>query len=245
MSFKKGHIPHNKGKSISEELRQKLSEAHKGKSTWNKGKTLSEEHKKALSISHKGQASSNKGKKGLFKHTEEWKAQNGIRTKTRICEKCGLFKSKKKEHICQETSWNKGKIRWLPKEKHGNWKGGITSLNLQIRNAPESQIWRQSIFKRDDYVCQICDKKGVILRANHIKKFSLIIKQYNIQTLEQALTCNELWSISNGITICKKCDITLVIFHEEEWESYFNFNLMTRGFLQDSPSFMSFQNKIS
>lgn len=32
----------------------------------------------------------------------------------------------------------------------------------------------------------------------------------------------------NGITICKKCDLTLVMNHEPEWESYFYFNLNTR-----------------
>ena len=32
---------HNKGKSVTEETRKKLSESHKGKSTWNKGKLTS------------------------------------------------------------------------------------------------------------------------------------------------------------------------------------------------------------
>ena len=34
--------------------REQLSEAHKGKEPWNKGKSLSEEHKKKMSESHKG-----------------------------------------------------------------------------------------------------------------------------------------------------------------------------------------------
>ena len=40
---------------MSEEVKKKLSEAHKGKPSWNKGKTLSEETKKKLSESRKGE----------------------------------------------------------------------------------------------------------------------------------------------------------------------------------------------
>ena len=44
----------NKGKNLSEETRNKMSEAHKGKSTWNKGKSMTEETKLKLSELHKG-----------------------------------------------------------------------------------------------------------------------------------------------------------------------------------------------
>ena len=57
------------------------------------------------------------------------------------------------------------------------------------------------------------------LRANHIKKFS----DHPELRLEP----------TNGITICEGCDIERVFHHEENWESYFDFNLATRGFLPD------------
>ena len=78
MVFKKGQIPWNKGKTIvySEEIRRKISEAHKGHIPWNKGKKTgntpwknkkwkrhSEETKRKISESKKGQVSWNKGKK--------------------------------------------------------------------------------------------------------------------------------------------------------------------------------------
>lgn len=43
-----------KGRKVSAQTKQKLSEAHKGKTPWNKGAKLSEEYKKKLSDSHKG-----------------------------------------------------------------------------------------------------------------------------------------------------------------------------------------------
>lgn len=58
MQFKKGHIPRNKSKCLSQETRYKISiakkryHAHGGKN-WNEGKHLSEEHKHKLSQSQK------------------------------------------------------------------------------------------------------------------------------------------------------------------------------------------------
>lgn len=45
---------HGLNKQVSEETRQKLSSAQKGRSAWNKGKTLSEEHKRKISEAEKG-----------------------------------------------------------------------------------------------------------------------------------------------------------------------------------------------
>lgn len=67
----KGNIPWNKGrkgcyseeirkkmseahKDYSEETRKKMSEAHKGQRSWAKGRKFSEEHKRKLSEAHKG-----------------------------------------------------------------------------------------------------------------------------------------------------------------------------------------------
>jgi len=30
-------------------------------------------------------------------------------------------------------------------------------------------IWREKVFKRDNYTCQVCGKKGGYLIADHIK----------------------------------------------------------------------------
>lgn len=114
--------------------------------------------------------------------------------------------------------WNKGKLDIQHSgENHWNWQGGITPLNQKIRQSLEYKLWRDAVFERDDFTCQLCGEKGGRLRANHIKRFA---------------DCSELrLVIRNGITICEECDLKFVFNHEPEWESYFNFNLMTRGVL--------------
>lgn len=119
----------------------------------------------------------------------------------------------------------KGKKKtWLDKirpnmvgGKHPNWKGGITPKNTKIRNSEEFILWAKSIKERDNYKCQICGEVGGELRSNHIKKFS----DYPELRFEPL----------NGITICRYCDYRWVFNREPQWESYFNFNLMNRGYI--------------
>lgn len=87
-----------------------------------------------------------------------------------------------------------------------NYRGGINPLNKQIRNSFQYRQWRSDVFTRDDFTCQDCGKHGGNLEAHHTpKSFAEIIKEYNIKTLQDALNCEELWSINNGRTLCEKC----------------------------------------
>jgi len=90
-------------------------------------------------------------------------------------------------------------------EKSANWKGGKTILASAIRCVYEYNNWRRLVFERDNYTCQECGLRGGKLEAHHIKRFSIILDEYNIKTVEEALLCNELWAIKNGKTLCKKC----------------------------------------
>lgn len=65
LAFKKGNVPWNKGKQLSEEGRRKLSEAHRGRVPWNKGKKMSDEYRLKLSIAHKGQKISEETKRKI------------------------------------------------------------------------------------------------------------------------------------------------------------------------------------
>ncbi len=71
------------------------------------------------------------------------------------------------------------------------WKGFITPIHQKIRNSPRIQEWRKYIFKRDNWICKKCLKKGGKLHAHHIRKFS----KYPLLRFD----------FNNGITLCKIC----------------------------------------
>ncbi len=83
--------------------------------------------------------------------------------------------------------------------------GFLRAINKQIRNLNEYKEWRYKIFKRDDFICQMCDKSKCYLEAHHLDRLSNIIKEHNIDSIYDAKKCGVLWDINNGITLCKKC----------------------------------------
>jgi len=113
------------------------------------------------------------------------------------------------------TPWNKGMKGYtnggsfrvgVHGEDAGHWKGGITPLTHQIRNSFRYLQWRSDVFTRDDFTCQLCGVRGVYLEADHyLKQFAILLKEYDIKSLEEALACEELWNINNGRTLCKTC----------------------------------------
>jgi hypothetical protein len=95
-------------------------------------------------------------------------------------------------------------------------KPGIrkTKLYEQIRMLPIYIHWRLKVFIRDNFTCQGCRRIGGELQAHHIKSFSDILKDNNIKTIKEALLCEELWDINNGVTLCIDC--------HKETDSYFS-----------------------
>jgi len=86
-------------------------------------------------------------------------------------------------------------------------KDSVRLLIKRLRENITYKEWRQKIFSRDNWTCQKCYKKGGYLEAHHKRTLSLLLKEYNIKTLEDAIKCRLLWKIDNGITLCKKCHI--------------------------------------
>ncbi len=86
------------------------------------------------------------------------------------------------------------------------WRGGLTRLAKKIRSSVEYKEWRSKVFKRDDYTCRKCRRKGLRIQADHYpKSFSVILKENKIKTLKDAIKCKELWKIKKGRTLCESC----------------------------------------
>lgn len=100
-------------------------------------------------------------------------------------------------------AWNKGlkgihlsplsefKPGQMKGENNVNWKGGITPVNMQIRQSREYKDWRTAVFQRDDYTCQECRGRGYKLHADHIKPFAYFPELRLV--------------IDNGRTLCVEC----------------------------------------
>lgn len=149
--------------------------------------------------------------------------KDGMRSKKKIllvegiCDQCGkkIIQSKSdynkvEHHFCNKEC----NSLWLSINKRGSnshsYKNGNTDLNRQIRLSYSMREWKKSVFARDNYTCQECgdrSEKGhpVYLEAHHIKEFAKLIKEYSIDTFEDAQNCDELWNIDNGLTLCRQC----------------------------------------
>ena len=191
MRNEKGQFVKGGKVSHSEETRKKISESHKGK-------ILSEEHKKNLSVSHKGQHSSIKTQ--FFKGQKPWNTGKNR----------PAFSDEWKENIRKSL---KGKYIG---EKHWNWNGGITTIRTLLWHSDKYQSWRNAIFLKDNYICQICgikngDGKTIPLEADHYPvPFAFYLEQIKkisndkFKWFEIALQFQPLWK-STGRTLCKFC----------------------------------------
>lgn len=76
-------------------------------------------------------------------------------------------------------------------EKGSGWKGGRMSEKALIRASLNYRLWREAVFKRDNFTCQVCGIRGVRLNADHIKPFCLYPKLR--------------LDLNNGRTLCVPC----------------------------------------
>jgi hypothetical protein len=108
-------------------------------------------------------------------------------------------------------------------ENHYNWKGGVTNLNQAIRRLSEFRKWASAVKSRDKG-CVNCGSK-MNLESHHIVLFSDLLHKYKIETRGQARSCEELWDINNGITLCEKC-------HAEEHGINYTTALIERHYIE-------------
>ena len=111
----------------------------------------------------------------------------------------GLHKSGNKVGFYKSDPWNKNKnYKTKPKTRkerveiskrmmganNHSWKGGATREKISL-------ITRKDIFERDDYICQLCHKRGGKLTIHHIIPYWY--KQENHDCL------------TNLVTLCRDC----------------------------------------
>ena len=125
-------------------------------------------------------------RKGVTQSNEE-------KTKRSVVMKKFYQDNPDKKLLLKRAPWNKGKK--LPNqsgENHPRWKGGhVKHPDKRIRRSKRYKEWRTSVYERDNYTCQECNKRGGKLVADHIKPFCL----HPELRLE----------LSNGRTLCEDC----------------------------------------
>lgn len=120
--------------------------------------------------------------------------------------------TRKGRHFSPNSEFKKGnKYRFLPGkttigELNYNWKGGISSLYCMVRGNYKYRQWKCDVLTKDNYTCQNCGEiKPKYLHVHHLKSIRIIFEEYNIKKIEDAIKCEELWDINNGISLCISC----------------------------------------
>lgn len=57
-------------------------------------------------------------------------------------------------------------------DKGSNWKGGISSANRIAYVGIDYNVWRNSVFERDNYICQKTKVRGHKLHPHHVYAFA-------------------------------------------------------------------------
>lgn len=161
----------------SEETKAKISEATKGRPRTKAQKEaglISAKCRKGIELSSKIRRKISKALTGKL-HSEETKLKQSKKAKQRYASIEERIKAR------ERLKGNKG----------SNWQGGLTAINKLLRNSMFFRLWREKIFKRDNWTCQECSQRGGELHPHHIKPFA------NYPKLR--------FEIDNGITLCRDC----------------------------------------
>ena len=131
-----------------------------------------------------------KGRLSIYCSKECWSRRATIE---RECPTCG---KQFKTTMSQNKIYCSQKCRDLSyRERKGElshfWKGGKTEKMRLLKGSAEYREWRQRVFERDDFTCQVCGKRGVYLEAHHIK--------------EKCNYFDLIFDVDNGVTLCHEC----------------------------------------
>jgi 5-methylcytosine-specific restriction endonuclease McrA len=93
---------------------------------------------------------------------------------------------------CVEASLSPdiAKKKACPGSKNGRWLEDRTTVKFRPRY--EGRLWKEAVFSRDDYTCQMCFQRGGKLQADHIIPYCLCTEE-------------QKWDLNNGRTLCENC----------------------------------------
>ena len=159
-----------------------------------------------------------KNKKHTKEHSEKIsKALTGIKRSKETCRKMSLYHIGRKlsEETKQKIRDNRkgkgmGNTNGLGKnlgEKNHLWKGGISRLPYSLDWTKTLKI---SIRERDNYICQICNKKQIYNKEKRLESLSVHHIDYNKQN------CNP----DNLVSLCRNCH-RKTNENREYWIEYF------------------------
>ena len=106
--------------------------------------------------------------------------------------------------------------KWIG-EKNPNWKGGISRYDKwreKVQHySSKMLIFSNSVKLRDKYTCRMCGSLKNV-ESNHIIPVRDIVKE------------RELFDINNGITLCRKCHLSIHM-KEHEYIEYFRLLILS------------------
>ena len=176
----------NKGRKHTDAWKKKMSELNMG-------------NKRALGYRHTPEAKEKIRITSIRKHKPMFEAARQNLSKLR--------KGRKQSKEAIEKR-RQGIIRSYRSGNNRNWKGGSTPLNQKIRTSLEYKLWRESVFKRDNYTCIWCGIEGCKLNADHIKPFAFFPELR--------------FAIDNGRTLCVPCHKTTSTYGSRAKKLYGN-----------------------
>lgn len=110
----------------------------------------------------------------------------------------GKWMSGKKHTEETRIKQSKSNLERIEKGTHNFYIDGRTPTRVSIRHSVDYKLWREAIFKRDNWTCKDCKQRGIYLEAHHIKPFAFFPELR--------------FAIDNGVTLCTACHAKVDIF---------------------------------
>jgi endogenous inhibitor of DNA gyrase (YacG/DUF329 family) len=185
------------GHKQSKETRQKRSQSMLGKNI----RPKTEEHRQKISQSLTGRKRPAHSAR-MKQYYETHEPSNRGEQIELNCLECG------KTFIIPEYKVKLGS-RYCSKQchyKHMRNDNYYDNLYGVIKKSPEWKEWREGVYERDNYTCQLCGVKGQTLNPHHIKP----VVEFPEETFNP----------DNGVTVCVHCHKRAEIFFANEEVGY-------------------------